>query len=252
MPKEEINGGTKRFRKIRKWLIIFAMVIALLWAGGYGALHYLSSTIEDATAFESEIAAFEEQDAQNPPKPGQIVFVGSSSIRFWTSLQQDMKPRDVLNRGFGGSMLHHSTHFADRIIFPYKPSAIVLYAGDNDIGSMTAPRSPAQVAEDFDMFVARIRSGLGTVPIFYIAIKPSTLREEKWPEMAKLNGMIADRAKTDPSLNFIDVATPMLNPDGKPKDEYLVWDGLHLNEKGYELWTRIVRKALNEGLADFQ
>ena len=252
LSNDAVQDGSGRFGRIRNWLIIIALVIAFLWAAGYGALYYFSDKMEDAAAFESEIAAFEEQDAKDPPAPGQILFIGSSSIRFWESLERDMQPRAVINRGFGGSMLHHSTHFAERIIFPYEPSAIVLYAGDNDMGSLTSPRSADQVAKDFDAFVAKVRSGLGPVPIFYIAIKPSTLREEQWPEMQKFNGMIADRTEQDPSLHFIDIATPMLNSEGTPKEEYLAWDGLHLNEKGYALWTKIVREALDEGLGNVE
>ena len=86
-----------------------------------------------ADVWESAIVAYEVVDVEDPPDPGSIVFVGSSSILFWGTLSDDMAPMPVLNRGFGGSVIAHSTHFADRIVLPYQPRAVVMYAGDNDI-----------------------------------------------------------------------------------------------------------------------
>src|SRR6266550_2177708 len=83
--------------------------------------------------YESEITAFEAADRATPPAPGGIVFVGSSSFRRWTSLAADFPGLPVLNRGFGGSTLREVNHYARRIVLPYRPRLIVLYAGDNEI-----------------------------------------------------------------------------------------------------------------------
>lgn len=228
----------------RKWMIGILALIALLFAAYKILPYYYSSKSADAAFFEDEIAAFEEADLKNPPAPGKILFIGSSSIRFWDTLASDMRPLKVLNRGFGGSMLHHSTHYSDRIIKPYKPSAIVLYAGDNDIGNSVYSKSAEQVAGDFDAFVIKVRSDVGDIPIVYIAIKPSTLRAGKWSKMQRANAIIANRAQSDPLLYFADIATPMLDEQGQANDEYLIWDGLHMNAKGYALWTTIIRPIL--------
>jgi len=143
-------------------------------------------------------------------------------------------------------MLHHSTYYADRIVTPYRPSAIVIYAGGNDIGNLIYPRTADQVAKNFEDFVAKVRADVGDIPIIYIAIKPSKLRQKQWPEMRKTNALISARAELDPLLYFADIATPMLDEHGKPNSDYLIWDGLHVNEKGYALWTSIIRPLLIE------
>ena len=226
-------------------LIIAALIgAALLFVGTKALAPQTDRQFGGAAYFENEIGAFEEQDRTDPPPPGKVLFIGSSSIRLWKTLDRDMQPVEVLNRGFGGSMLHHSTYFADRIIAPYKPSALVIYAGDNDIGNRTVPRSAAQVAKDFDEFIAKVRSAVGDIPVVYIAIKPSISRAAQWPDMQRANAMIAERAKSDPKIYFADVASGMLDAQGKANGEMLVSDGLHMNAKGYALWTSVIRPIL--------
>ena len=232
----------------RRWFVILAVVIVLLLILYRLLPSYYSYRALDAEFFEDEIAAFEEVDRLNPPDPGKVLFIGSSSIRFWHTLEQDMAGIDVLRRGFGGSMLRHSTHFADRVVTPYQPSAIVLYAGDNDIGNQHHPLSAAEVAADLDAFVAKVRTDVGNIPIIYIAIKPSVPRAAQWPEMQRANALIAGRADKDPKLHFVDIATPMLTAAGTPRTELLIWDGLHLNADGYALWTSLVRPAVLQAL----
>ena len=194
-----------------------------------------------ADIWESAIAAYEASDAENAPDPGSIVFVGSSSILFWDTLTEDMAPMPVLNRGFGGSEIAHATYFADRIVLPYEPSAIVLYAGDNDIAFGL---SADCTFEDFEAFVAHIRAAARGTPIYYISIKPSPARWTLWQEMQRANQLIEARTTTVSTLHFIDVSEAMLDEQGQPIGELFLADGLHMTTAGYELWTSIVRPRL--------
>src|SRR5438477_11635492 len=96
----------------------------------------LLALAQDAKAepFAKEIAAFEAKDKTSPPPENEIVFVGSSSIRLWKSTEAfpDLK---IINRGFGGSQLSDSVRYAERIILPYKPRIVMVFAGGNDIHS---------------------------------------------------------------------------------------------------------------------
>ncbi len=83
--------------------------------------------------WENDIAAFEAADRIDPPPKDAIVFVGSSSIRLWKTLSDDFSGLPVINRGFGGSCMHDTLRYADRIVIPYRPRHVVVYAGDNDI-----------------------------------------------------------------------------------------------------------------------
>src|SRR5438552_276299 len=84
--------------------------------------------------WEFQIRAFEEADRLRAPEPGSIVFIGSSTIRLWRTLERDMAPLRVVNRGFGGCHLAHVNRYAERIVVPYRPRAVVVYAGENDLG----------------------------------------------------------------------------------------------------------------------
>jgi len=194
-----------------------------------------------ASTWEPSIEAYEASDAENPPSPGSIVFVGSSSILLWDTLSGDMAPMSVLNRGFGGSVIAHATHFADRIVLPYEPSAIVLYAGDNDIA---LGLSADCALRDFEAFVEHIHAAAPGTPIYFISIKPSPSRMQLWSDMERANQLIETRTTTDAALHFIDVSEAMLDTEGQPIGELFVEDGLHMNASGYQLWTSIIQPKL--------
>jgi lysophospholipase L1-like esterase len=153
----------------------------------------------------------------------------------------------VLNRGFGGSQLAHVVHFAERAVLRYRPRAVVLYAGDNDLDARTGKHA-ADVARDFEAFVSLVHAAVPDARIYYLAIKPSRLRWERWPEMRAANEAIAARCAADPRLAFLDTATPMLATGEPPARRLFVFDGLHLSAEGYALWTGVVKPRL---LADF-
>lgn len=228
-----------------KW-IVFG-VAALLAAGAVFALYslrgYSASASADPAFFEEAIVAFEEADRVDPPVPGAILFVGSSSIRFWSSLEVDMAPLRVLNRGFGGAQFSHVLHNLDRVVIAYRPRAVVVYAGDNDLAAVTG-KDAQRVFDDYQGFVARVREHLPDTRFYFLAIKPSTARWARWPEMSQANAMIEEWSAGDDGLVYLDVATPLLGEDGKPREDLFVFDGLHLNAEGYATWTRVVHPRL--------
>jgi len=191
--------------------------------------------------FAKDIADFEASDRTNPPPRGAILFIGSSSIRLWKTLAQDFPDHSVINRGFGGSQIADSVRYADRIVFPYKPKQIVMYAGGNDLN---ARKTPEQVFADYQAFVKKVHAKLPRTPIAYISSAPNPARWAQVDQVRKLNRYIADYTKTDKRLTYIDTFTHMLGADGQPLPDIYVTDRLHMNAKGYELWKGIVGPAL--------
>lgn len=204
-------------------------------------LTLVAATPNTPPPFEKEITAFEKSDATNPPKPGGVLFVGSSSIKLWKSLAEDFPGVSVTNRGFGGSQIRHSTLYADRIVIPYKPKTIIFYAGDNDIA---AGRSPEQVMGDYKEFVAKVHEKLPDTHILFISIKPSTKRWALVDKIREANRLVGEFSKTSDKLGFIDIFDKMLGEDGKPRAELLRKDGLHMTRKGYEIWIEAVNAKL--------
>lgn len=186
--------------------------------------------------WEGAIRQFETQDRTNAPPKGAVLFVGSSTIVGW-NLPKSFPNLVTINRGFGGSEIADSLRYADRIIVPYSPRAIVLYAGDNDLA---AGKSPETVARDFRQFVERVRAKLPDVPILFLAIKPSIARWGLNDKIRDANGRIEAFCKSQKGLTFVAVEPSMLGPDGKPNAALFQADGLHLNERGYELYSKSV------------
>ncbi len=147
----------------------------------------------------------------------------------------------VLNRGFGGSTLPEMVHYADQIVFPYEPETIVLYCGENDIA---AGRTPQEAFESFKELTAQITAKLPNTKLLYLCMKPSIARWDMWQKMAESNRLFADYIAGQANMKYVDISAPMLDEKGMPRKEIFVEDMLHMNAKGYEDWTKIVKPLL--------
>ncbi len=191
--------------------------------------------------WEPEIAAYEAADRTNPPAKGGILFIGSSTIRLWSTLASDFPNHRVINRGFGGSEIVDSTHFADRIIFPYAPKQIFLRAGNNDIHN---GRLPTEVASDFAAFVRTVHARLPQTEITFISL---CAVPDRWPEGDKnrlLNKMIRHMALNMPRVSYVDAWNISLTNSGYARPELFRDDQLHFNAEGYKLLADRVRPFL--------
>lgn len=235
---------------MRRALICAQYLVVLLWLSACQSARPEGRTAdipsvtltESEQKFEPAIKAFEQMERQSPSAKGGIVFTGSSSIRKWKSLEADMKGLPVINRGFGGSVIRQVSAYAPRIIVPLKPRLIVLYCGENDISNdITTHKQPYL---DFKEFVSIIRHHLPGVPIIYLAMKPSPKRAQYWDKFRKGNQLIQQHCNWEKDLLYVDVASPMLDLRGHPRADIFVEDQLHMNEKGYQLWTEIVQPVV--------
>lgn len=190
--------------------------------------------------WEASIQKFEAQDKTAPQPRGANLFVGSSSIRMW-KLDQSFPKFKTINRGFGGSEIADSIHFADRIILKHQPAVILLYAGDNDISH---GKSAEVVTADYQKFVRVVRKKLPDARIAFIAIKPSIKRWNLAGKIREANKAIAAICAADKQMDYVDIFEPMLDKDGKPRPELFLKDGLHLNEQGYKIWADAIRPLL--------
>jgi lysophospholipase L1-like esterase len=195
----------------------------------------------DTGRFAADIRRFEAADREKAPPAHPVLFVGSSSIRMWSSLAEDFPGVPVLNRGFGGSEAEDVLRYADRIVFPYRPRLVVLYEGDNDLA---VGKSIDRVAGDLDSLITLIHRRLPGIPVAFISIKPSLARLNLLDAMREVNARIRARAAKDPDLHYVDVMTPMLDARGEPRPQIFLPDGLHMNAAGYAIWAKAVAPLL--------
>ena len=191
--------------------------------------------------YEDEVKRLE-KDSLNINYKAATIFYGSSSMRLWTTLYDDFKDLNPVNLGFGGSTLAACVWFFDRIMRNYLPERMVVYAGDNDIGD---GRHPEEVFIFFQQLVTEVNKRFGTIPCYFISLKPSLSRWNIVDQFKYTNNLIENEIiKNDNNWRFINIFKGMLDSAGKPKKEYFTADGLHLSEAGYRLWKEIVIKYI--------
>ena len=197
----------------------------------------------NTSRFETEIRAFEQDDLENDHGDEMILFVGSSSIRMWKSLNEDFSDLNVLNRGFGGSETSDVIFHFDRIIKPYSPDKILFYEGDNDLAN---GKTVEKVLEDFQYFIGLVGENFPETRVYFISINPSPSRWNIHEEMERANQMIEELCNQKTNLKFIDIYSPMIGNNGKPIPELYISDSLHMTSEGYKIWTKTIRPFVYE------
>ncbi|GAA0767101.1 GDSL-type esterase/lipase family protein [Ideonella azotifigens] len=201
-----------------------------------------SARSEIDARWRESLDAFAAADRTAAPQPGGVLFVGSSSIRLWGNLetQFDQQP-SVIKRGFGGSRLSDVARYLDRLVLPYQPRLVVVYAGDNDLAEGATPQD---VLKSFQTLVEGVKAALPDTRIAYLSIKPSPLRASLMPSIHDTNALIAAYADKTANLDFIDIYSKMLDSQGQPRPELFLEDRLHMNEQGYALWRKEIASHL--------
>jgi len=197
----------------------------------------------DPSRWNDAMDAFAVMDARSPAPQGAIVLTGSSSIARWNDQAPEvLAPLTVIARGFGGSVMEDVLYHLDQVALDYKPRAILIYEGDNDTGAYFVPEE--KIIAQFEEIVAKVHATLPETRIYVMSVKPSVARWEVWPVAQRVSANLKAVADGDPLVHYIDAATPFLKPDGNVMTDIFVEDGLHLNDKGNEIWGRIIKSAL--------
>jgi lysophospholipase L1-like esterase len=192
--------------------------------------------------YEEEVKQLEKTHRSDREHPG-IIFYGSSSIRLWNSLEDDFDYIKVTNLGFGGSTLAACVWFFERVMTDYKPKSLVVYAGDNDLGD---GRNPEEIFIFFQQLMVKANLRFGTLPCYFISLKPSLTRWHMADQFRYTNNLIeSEIIKLNNNWKFIDVFKKMLNKDGHPNPAFYDHDGLHLSEEGYRLWAEAVKEKIS-------
>jgi lysophospholipase L1-like esterase len=200
----------------------------------------LSLMAQDPLRFEKEVSDLVATDAAVNSKR-LILFTGSSSIRLWHNLAESFPGKNVLNRGFGGSEMSDMLYYTPQLILKHKPALVFIYEGDNDIA---AGRSTEQILANADSLVKSIRAALPKTKIVFISPKPSGARWHLKAQYEDFNSKLAQFTKSRKRVYFADVWLPMLDATGNLLPGLFLEDNLHMNEKGYVIWTKVLNQFL--------
>lgn len=203
--------------------------------------------LPEIKVWEPEIVKFENLDKIESYPSDAVMFAGSSSIRLWSTLNQDMAPYHVIQRGYGGAKLSDYAIFADRIFSPHPCKALVLFIG-NDIIGTPQDKTPEEVRKLFLNLLKTFRKSHPSSPVFWIEITPTSSRWKVWQQIMKANDLIRKECENHRNTYFIKTSFAFLNEKGLPKDEFFAADKLHLNSVGYKIWTALIKNELDEVL----
>lgn len=208
-----------------------ALVTVMLFSSGLYAQQH---------KFQEDVETIKKYDKIYVPSNNPILFVGSSSIRKWIGFQTAFGNLNVINRGVGGAVTDDITYYLEDIVFPYQPRQIVLYVGENDLLTQTADSIFTKTVR----LLQAIRIKMPNVPILYIAIKPSPVRAQHLPKAVATNQLIKNYLEKMPNMKFLDIYPLMLSKEGKTRPELFLKDMLHMNQKGYDIWNKVIQPKL--------
>ncbi len=250
---------TQRFTAAMFVTALFVTACLLLSSGFLRAQETNKANAPDAAAiveqakdaavkkWENDIRKLEELDSTEADVPGSILFVGSSSIRRWDTMQQDMEPWPSIRRGYGGAKFTDLAVFIERLIASHDYRALVIFVA-NDITGKDSDRTPEEVLALFKLVADKATAKRPGKPIFYIEITPTSSRFSSWDAISRGNELIQEYCDETPGLHFIQTAKRYLTAGGRPKDFLFVDDRLHLNARGYKLWGEIIKAHLDDTL----
>ena len=207
-----------------------------------------------AAKWEKDISKLESQDESEKYTENALLFIGSSSIRAWYSMEEDMMPYETIRRGYGGAHYSDIIHFSKRLVKNHNPKAILIFVandikGNNksDLYSKNLPdRSPQEVKRLFRLLIKQIRTIHREIPIFAIETTPTRSRWKAWPKISLANDLIKEYCESKDNLYYISTRNYYIGDDGLPTEEFFIRDKLHLNRKGYALWGEIIKKNLKK------
>ena len=227
-------------------MIVHLIVLTFLLVLSCSPLR-IYSDLPEVKAWEPEIEKLTAPGQTEQYSDDAVIFAGSSSIRLWKTLAEDMKPYNVIQRGYGGAKLSDYAVYAQEIFSPLPGRALVLFIA-NDITGSESDKSPEEVTKLFMNVVKTFRKNHPGAPVFWIQITPTTSRWKAWPKIKEANELIRLTCEKGKNLYFIRTEKAFLNEKGMPRDEYFVEDKLHLNQDGYRIWTEIIKKELDKVL----
>jgi len=202
------------------------------------------------------LARYRQENASLPaPSPSEerVVFMGDSITDFWGRARGKFFPgKPYINRGISGQTTPQMLIRFRPDVINLKPRVVVILAGTNDIAGNTGPSSLEDIEANLTSMVQlaqanNIRVVLSSVMPVCDYIKPQTARRP--PERIIALNQWIEEFSTKNNLIYLDYYSGMLD-DHKMLKQELTYDGLHPNEAGYEVMSRLAAAALAKAFSN--
>ena len=174
-----------------------------------------------------------------PPAPGGIICIGSSHMELWKTVAADLAPLTVHNYGVSGSRMPQAADvFIDNLAIAFKPRAVILYEGSNDI---SAGSKPEAVLASFQKLHGKLHAALPATRLYVLGLVPSPgKRFEKIDDVRKTNELLRKECETQGWMKFLDITTPLIGADGQPRAECFIPGNIHMLPAGYAVWKSVI------------
>ncbi|MDP1562268.1 MAG: GDSL-type esterase/lipase family protein [Pirellulaceae bacterium] len=176
-----------------------------------------------------------------------VLFIGSSSIRLWDNIQEDLAPIIPIRRGFGGAKSVDLAVFSAELMQSHRYSALVVFVANDIAGEAD------KVGQDPEKVVAWLkevwlvsRQHQPNAPLLLIEITPTASRRHVWEQQRELNHRLRNWTLQEPNVYFLPTAEYFLDAQDEVRHELFVEDRLHLNREGYRVWGSLIRRRLKE------
>lgn len=229
--------------KMKKLLLLFPVFLLISCAAPFAKYE------EAAKSWEPEIRQLEARDKTEKHPDNAILFIGSSSIRLWDKIEDNMVPFPVIQRGYGGAKFSDLIFYTERLVYPHNFRALVVFVA-NDIANTPEDKTPQEILKLYKGVVKSVRAKYPKKPIFLIEITPTNSRWEVWEQTQKANALLKKHCESTYDLYFIETASSFLGTNGKPKKELFREDQLHLTQQGYDIWAGLIKQRLQQVLGD--
>jgi len=228
---------------IKRSFPLLPVLILVLFASCSPVAKYINSS--EVLNWEADIHVFDSLNAAEYSDETTLLVTGSSSVRLWDSIHTDLIPFKVMQRGYGGAKLTDFNHYAGRIIKPHPFKAILIFVA-NDITGGDFDRTPREVLQLYKTLVGGIQERNPGTPVFWIEVTPTPSRWDAIRKIRKSGDLIRTHCEKYQDLYFIDTYDVFINQQAEPDPGFFREDMLHLNRKGYLLWSETILKALNQ------
>jgi lysophospholipase L1-like esterase len=181
-----------------------------------------------------------------------VVMLGDSITDFYDLDKYYGSDKLIVNSGINGNKTDDIINNIRKRVYAYNPSKLFLLIGVNDI--LYDDASPEKVIDQIDIIANEVNQKLPNTKIYIESIYPvnNTWKNEhdnRLKDEIEINETIVETNKLieqyciDNDYKYIDVYSSLTDVNNKLDGNYSN-DGLHPNDNGYEIITKILKKYM--------